>query len=827
MRRLGALFAASALALAAASHAQEPEPTKPPPPTETAPPQPVPDFILTADVVDFDRDRDLYEATGNVKIVQADGRVMTSDWALFNGTTRTGVASGNVVVVDAQNTVRAQFMAIDMNSTVSVGMNGTLDNPQPGVSVRGEVIERTGVDTYHIENANFSSCHCSPDKERRPWEVQAKAAEVEVPGYAVGHDLWFKVFGIPVIYVPWLTFPVKEAKQTGFLLPSYKHSHLNGSEIDLPFYWAIADNVNAMITPNWVSRRGFATTGTIEYATETSTGRAGGSLLPNDRQVENDSQEFFSPNRWAYWWKHQQMIAPGWSAGVDMMALSDNNMTFDFPRLLGRDLQHQRALESLGWIDGAMNGLFVQGVLSVQNDLQNPNDLDRDRFLLQQLPDLRASLIPHDLFGTPIQASITSRYTDFVQFGGQMKTWFGHAPVHGQFYDTGTDGRFDTGEPTATGGYGSSTSTNPNFDPNLDDFGNPKATTHTEGDGIFEEGEPLADAGSRIDLYPKIDLPFHFGPVQTYTEGGVRETVWFPNVEDVASRTMFTLRGDAFADFGRTYLLGTLPLSHIIEPRIRFAGIWAPNQSDDPLFIPEPAQVEPRLIDGDIRLITDDPSDRVADARLLQLQLANRLYGPPRAEGAPPRLLGEFTIGSGYDWMQGGFTRLFALAEVRPSQAWEVGLDGGYDPQDGHLQDMRATVGWTSDAGSNVRLSYRYNRDPTQVFEGFLDRGEEYNGSRTPTNRVNQVTLQTYLLTTSWLEFFAEGYKSLESGGVDGGFVGVVLRSSCKCWDALIEIEKLARTNDTSVSFQFRLTGMGDQARLSDLDRRGRTDQGP
>jgi lipopolysaccharide transport LptD-like protein/OstA-like protein len=808
--------------LAARGHAQQAEPTKPPPPASATPAQPAADVTLTADVVTYDHERDLYEATGNVKITQPDGRVLTSDWALFNGTTRTGVASGNVVIVDAQNTVHAEFMAIDLNSTVSVGMNGTLDNPQPSVAVRGEVIERTGVDTYHIEHGNFSACRCTPDKARRPWEIEAKEAEVEFPGYAVGHDLWFKVFGIPVLYTPWATFPVKTEKQTGFLLPSYKHSHRNGSEIDLPFFWSVADNVNVLFSPQWVSRRGFQETGTLEYLTETSTGKAGGSILPSDREVSNSTDEFFSTNRWAYWWRHQQSLLPGVNVGSDITQISDNNMVFDFPRMLGRDLQHQRAVESAAWVDGAKDGIFVQGLMSVNNDLQSPNDLDRDRFLEQQLPDLRASILPRQLFGLPIAASFTSRYTDFVQLGGHTGTLFGIKPVNGQFFDTGTDGRFTVGEPAASGGYGSTDPNNPNFDPNLDDANNPKATTHTEGDGIFQEGELLADSGHRLDFYPKLDLPLHFGVVQALAEGGVRETLYFPDAESDAARTIFTLRGDARADFGRTYVLGTLPLTHILEPRIAFAGVFAQNQDGNPLFIPEPARIEPRLLDGDLRLITEDPSDRVPDARITQLQISNRLYGPPRVEGGPPRLYGEFNFGSGYDSAQHAFTRLFALAHFRPSQAIEIGVDGGYDPEAGHLEDMRAVFGWTADSGSNVRLGYRFNRDPVQVFEGFLSRGPEFNGSRTPTKKVNQVDVQSYVIATSWLEFFVEGYKSLDSGGVDGGRFGAVLRSTCKCWDALVEVEKLARTGDTSVSFQFRLTGMGDQTRLSDLDRRGR-----
>src|SRR5262245_26091356 len=131
MRRLRALIAASALVFAAAASAQEAEPTKPPPPEEPAPGAKLaePEFTLTADSVTYDSERDLYEASGNVHIRQADGRVLTADWLLFNGTTRTGVASGDVVITDAQNVVRAQFMAVDLRSTVSVAMHGSMDNP--------------------------------------------------------------------------------------------------------------------------------------------------------------------------------------------------------------------------------------------------------------------------------------------------------------------------------------------------------------------------------------------------------------------------------------------------------------------------------------------------------------------------------------------------------------------------------------------------------------------------------------------------------------------------------------------------------------------------
>jgi hypothetical protein len=88
----------------------------------------------------------------------------------------------------------------------------------------------------------------------------------------------------------------------------------------------------------------------------------------------------------------------------------------------------------------------------------------------------------------------------------------------------------------------------------------------------------------------------------------MRETLYFPNFAANATRTLFTARGDLRTQFGRRYAIGTLPLEHIIEPRVRYAAVFAPNQTDNPLFIPAPANIEPRLIDGDIRRRHDRPT---------------------------------------------------------------------------------------------------------------------------------------------------------------------------------------------------------------------------
>ncbi len=818
MRRLRVLLAMGALLLAAAAlevSAQDVEPTAPPPPVAPVPVVALtqPEFSLVADEVTYDSERDLYEATGHVRITQAGGRVLTTDWIVFSGATRTGVATGDVRVVDDQNTVRAEFVSVDLNSTVSVAVRGSLDNPEPGFAVRGEVIERTGVDTFHIEQGTFTTCRCPPEGGRRPWEIEIADANLELGGYAIGRDLWFKAFDVPILYVPWLIFPVKTERQTGFLLPSFAQSSQNGTELALPFFWAIGESLNLTLEPQWVSRRGWKPTVNSEYVLgETGYGRGGGSVLPNDREVKGDPSSYFSDNRWAFWLRHQQTLAPGVRLGLDVQQISDNEYPVNFQDL-GSDAKRQRQLGTSGWLTGARAGLYGGVVAAMSDDLQNPDDLDRDGYFLQVVPDVRIDSLPRSFFGLPLRPGFESRFTNFVQSSAQG-TIFGYvggipgeiAPVNGQFFDTGEDGRFTGGEPAADGSFDA-------VDNDRDDFGDPNAITSTEGDGIFQEGELLAADGQRIDLYPTVALPLRFGPFELLTEGGVRETLYFPNLGESDSRTLYTARGDLRARFGREFAISAVPLQHIVEPRVAFAGVFAPDQDDNPLFIPEPQRNEPRLIDGDIRLVTRDPSDRVPDTRLLQLQLSNRLYGPSSDTSLPARLYGELRFGSGYDYAQEAFTRLFVLAELKPSREFAITADAGWDPEEHRLQDVAASAGWESEAGNKLLVGYRYNRDPGSIFESFLGRGQIFDAPDERNPEVNQLNLSAYIVASRYLEIFADGFTSVASSGTDGGRIGVVLISGCKCWDLVTALEQQVRPDDTRFTVTVRITGLGDRAR--------------
>ena len=64
-------------------------------------------FVVRADEVSYDQNRDLYEAAGRVRVVQTGGRTLSADWLAFNRTTQVGIATGHVDRNTSKHTARA------------------------------------------------------------------------------------------------------------------------------------------------------------------------------------------------------------------------------------------------------------------------------------------------------------------------------------------------------------------------------------------------------------------------------------------------------------------------------------------------------------------------------------------------------------------------------------------------------------------------------------------------------------------------------------------------------------------------------------------------
>jgi lipopolysaccharide assembly outer membrane protein LptD (OstA) len=768
---------------------------------------------ISADELSFERERDLYEASGNVRVERPDGRVLTADWLTVNATTQTGVAVGNVVIRDGEDVVRAEFAAVNIRTLEALATQATLDSPM-GFAVAGETVQRTGRDTYRIENGSFTTCRCPPGDKRRPWEVEVDEAEIHVGGYATAEDVTFRILDVPVFWTPWIMLPVKTDRQSGFLIPSLANSSRNGTEIEVPFFWAARHDLNVVLRPAYISKRGVKYASDFEYVFgEEAYGVGGGAILPGDDEVEdNPVSDNFSSDRWAFWLRHEQPLLQGLRFGTDVNRISDNNYPLDFEDL-GDEARHARYLDTSGWLSFGRAAGYAGVTAEYIDDLQSPNDLDRDSFQLNDLPNVTLAALPMKLGPIPLRASLDSRYTYFYQ-DEDSQVFEGISALGGQFFDTGIDGRFDADEPDSTG-------VKTGLDEHEDNFGAFKGGT--EGDGIYQEGELLADFGHRTDVTPRLTVEQRLGFLETLGEVGYRGTFYSPRHGSSESRHLVTGRAELRTHLSRELVLGGRALRHIVEPNVSYGYISDDDDQDEnPLFIPDGIVKPKRLINEDIRVLLRNPSDRVEEASQIQGGFGNRLYAPPLAAGGGPRLIAEARVGGGYDFEASEATPAFLSASFYPNPNLSLSGVWGYDVEQRHPEEASATVLWRSDPRFTLRssiserrhefrLAYRYLNEVPRVFENFKRSDDVFDDFKEELERVNQLDADLNIALFRQLDVFANGFLSLQESSSSSGRVGFAFLSACACWELITSVEQRTRPDETRFTIELRLAGLGFQ----------------
>src|SRR5690606_5134244 len=240
---------------------------------------------------------------------------------------------------------------------------------------------------------------------------------------------------------------------TGFLMPDAGISERNGFEFSLPFFWAARENVNVTLTPEYLTKRGFKPAVEVEYVfAERGAGTLYGTVR-HDRDVDrHDPDAPISPNRGGTSFEHQMDLpARSWLA-VDGNLVSDNEIPFDFDDF--DEYRSDRFLHSRGLAAtrfGPSQAFGLEGAVRLADDLSNPNDQDRDKLLLQRLPQLTWSATPGERpFLRGLGASADLDYVHSYSYEDPNQA--ARALLVGDFfYDVGADGIANCKERNAAG----------------------------------------------------------------------------------------------------------------------------------------------------------------------------------------------------------------------------------------------------------------------------------------------------------------------------------------------------------------------------------------
>jgi lipopolysaccharide assembly outer membrane protein LptD (OstA) len=755
-------------------------------------------FQVDADEVEYQAERDLYVARGHVVLTQQ-GRTLRADRVYFSNRTRQGVASGNVVVQDGGDTLRAPFLQFNIDSTKGVVLDGELDSAVGGYKMQGREVRKTGDQTYEFVDARFTTCRCPKKDERDPWAVTAKTATLDLDGYGRAHNSTLQILGVPVFWVPYAVYPLKRERQTGFLFPQVGTSSRTGGDITLPFFWAIRENVDLTLEGQYQVKRGFKPSALLEYVYgETAKGEVYGTYIDDQDINPDDTATPFGSQRWGARWEHAQDLPWASRTAVDAVAISDNQFPFDFADF--RHYRRDRFLHSTGWagshFDDDMGRFGVAFSAQRADDLQNPDDQDRDQFLLQRLPELQVAALPDRMPGIP--GLLVSSGLEFVNYQplGSADSHFGAGlrDARDQFYDVGIDAIADGQERNNAG-------VKTPGDNHKDDAASLRGGP--EGNGRFDEGEPLADHGQRVIAHPRIAYPVQLGDVvELYPEAGYYGTFYQADRSGTDQRSLFTGRVDLRTRVrGKVQLPGLGLLSHTVEPFLGWVGISNTDQDDNPLFVPTTAVPQDRLRLLERDNVTLDPSDRIEDANDIVFGVGNRLARLDGGMQTEIKLLTEYRAAQAKwgDAVLQGSTGL-------PYGVW-MRFHGVLDLEQTEFTDGLVDLSWGR-RGHKLSIGYRYVRDIPQVFENFVrnDRFEDFLDGFT---RINQISGSARLQATRSWALTYNGYYSFDNAISLINQFGIEYLSKCNCWAVRFEVSE-DRTRGVDWTIQYRLVGLGE-----------------
>jgi len=245
------LLALTAVTPACAQDLQD-RPVELPPPSETPAPADPDQVQFSATTLQYDTDTEVVTATGDVRMYRQ-GDKLRADKVVWNRKTGKVTAIGNIAVTNPQGDT-AYGDQIDLTDSLK---DGVVDNmlvvlEQGGrlAAVKGERSEG-GVVT--LRQAAYTQCSVT-DSEGCPKEPSWKVTAVKVVYRPDRERIYFtgarfNLFGFASIPLPKLSTPVGNGAQSGILSPDIRYSRTNGFEVDVPYYFRLADNKGLTITP--------------------------------------------------------------------------------------------------------------------------------------------------------------------------------------------------------------------------------------------------------------------------------------------------------------------------------------------------------------------------------------------------------------------------------------------------------------------------------------------------------------------------------------------------------------------------------------------------
>jgi len=588
----------------------------------------------------------------------------------------------------------------------------------------------------------------------------------------------------PIFYTPYFNFPIDKRRQTGFLYPTFGNSTNTGIDIGIPFYWNIAPNYDALITPDFQSERGLQLNGVFRYLTSSSTGNFHGSFLPSDnafssfqnqtaseilntteppsslQQAELNRLYNDSDDRYFVSLKDNRHYDPNWSSYLYVNQASDDYYFEDF------------------------SGDPAQ---TTENQIINEGDIYYNSQHWHFTGQMQAYQTLHPVNQSPVE----NQYKKLPEL-----VLNANYPGINQYWNLGLNSQYD-------------------------DF----AINKNPGD------DTIPVEGQRLYLDPKAYYAkyWSWGYVKPQLQVAGRQydlTHQVPGDKNSITSVLPIFDFDAGLFFDRQDNLFSHSFTQTLEPRLFYLYVPYQNQNDIPLF---DTTIEPFSYSQLFQTNRYTGFDRIGDANQVSLGVTTRFINNETGDQKA-----SFSIGQIYYFekrkvnLDPDTLDLVTLDNEVPSTTYSSPIAGEMDYEVAKHWHLLGDIAWDPNytETNNANLIFQYKLDPKRVFNAgytFLRGGDAFipsDGTTIPSNsnknNLNQINFSTaWPIVKQWS--FVGRYNYNISHNYPQTYYGGLQYDSC-CWSARViagrEFDYLDNNNDPvfdhRIYFQVALKTLGN-----------------
>ncbi len=266
---------------------------------------------------------------GSAEVVRG-SRGLYAERIVFHRDTYRANAEGDVVFYTANgDEIRAAKLDLEVDTYIGEGSDVRIqladndsvhDNTYARARATAQTVNFEGDDFQRLNHVTMTTCAEGNE------DVQLSAEEITLDhaaGVGTAKAMTVKFKNTPIFYFPTATFPINDQRKSGFLFPAAGYANDAGIMVAAPYYFNLAPQYDATVTPRIWSKRGVQLFGEFRHLGENSRGDLRGEVLPSDNQYNGE-------DRYAFAYDYRHDFDERWRAILDWQTISDSDYPSDF-----------------------------------------------------------------------------------------------------------------------------------------------------------------------------------------------------------------------------------------------------------------------------------------------------------------------------------------------------------------------------------------------------------------------------------------------------------------------------------------------------------------